>query len=63
MPQKVIIILHWVLFSLFIATAIAAFVVWLDTKNLAIAGFIAALGAFFATASTFLERLFPRGEG
>ena len=60
MVQKVITILHWLLFSLFIATAIAAFVVWLNTENLPLAGFIGASAAFFATASTFLERLFPR---
>ena len=60
MAQKVITTLHWLLFSLFIATAIAAFIVWLNTENLPLAGFIAASGAFFATTSAFLERLFPR---
>ena len=60
MAQRVIIVLHWALFSLFIGAAFAAFVVWLQTDNLALTGFIAAWGAFFATASAFLERLFPK---
>ena len=51
--------LHWVLFCLFVATAVAALVVWLSTENLPLAGFVAGLGAFFATSSGFLERLFP----
>ena len=59
MVEKVTTTLHWILFSLFVATAIVAFVVWLNTENLALAGFIAGLGAFFATTSSFLERLFP----
>lgn len=61
MTQKIITALHWILFSLFIATAVVAFVIWLNTENLTLAGFIAGSAAFFATASGFLERLFPRG--
>ena len=60
MVQRVVKYLHWALFLLFIATAIAAFIVWLETENLPLAGFIAVIAAFFATASAFLERLFPR---
>lgn len=52
---------HWVLFCLFVATAFAALLVWLSTENLPLAGFVAGLGAFFATASAFVDRLFPKG--
>ena len=60
MAQKTIKFLHWLLFLLFVATAIVALIVWLDTENLALAGFIAVFAAFFATTNAFLERLFPR---
>ena len=58
--SKIIKALHWVLFCLFVATAVIALVLWLSTENLPLAGFVAGLGAFFATASAFLDRLFPR---
>lgn len=60
MTRKIVYLLHWALFFLFGGTAIVAFVVWQTTENLGLAGIIATGAAFFATASSFLERLFPR---
>ena len=56
MTRKIVYLLHWVLFFLFGGTAITAFVVWQITESLGTAGIIATGSAFFATASTFLER-------
>ena len=61
--RKAIYVAHWVLFFLFLATAIGAVSVFWFGDDLRTAGFIAASAAFFATASTFLERLFPGGQG
>ena len=58
--RKAIYVAHWALFFLFLATAIGAVSVFWFGDDLKTAGFIAASAAFFATASTFLERLFPR---
>lgn len=59
MTRKIVYLIHWVLFFLFVGTALAAFVVWQTTENLGTAGIIATGAAFFATASTFLDRLLP----
>ena len=56
--------LHWLLFFLFLGTGVGAVIAWRLTEELGTAGIIATVAAFFATASTFLERLFPRdGRG
>ena len=57
MTRKVIYFLHWALFFLFV---VMAFVAWALTESLAIAGITATGAALIATASAFLERLFPR---
>ena len=62
MPRKIIYYVHWLLFLLFVATAIGAFVAWQLTESLGTAGLVATGAAFFATASGFLERLFPEGR-
>ena len=60
MTRKVIYFPHWVLFFLFVVMAIGAFAALLLTERLAFAGIIATGAALIATASAFLERLFPR---
>ncbi len=62
MTQTVIKVLHWSLFVMFVGTAVSAFVIWLGTNELPLAGFIAVIAAFFATASAFLDRLFPSNQ-
>ena len=62
MTRKMVYLLHWALFFLFGGTAATAFVVWQTTGSLGTAGIIATGAAFFATASAFLERLFPGKE-
>ena len=54
--------LHWVLFLLFAVAAVGSIIAWRVTEDLGTAGIIATGAVFFATASTFLERLFPRKE-
>ena len=60
MTRKVIYFLHWALFFLFVVMAFGAFVALALTESLAIAGITATGAALAATASAFLERLFPR---
>lgn len=54
MTEKVIHYLQWAPFFCFVGAALGVFIAWVVTGSLATAGII-------ATASAFLERLFPRG--
>ena len=62
MARKTIHYLHWLLFFLFAGTAIGAFVALWLTESLGTAGIIATAAALIATASAFLERLFPNDD-
>ncbi len=57
--RKAIYAAHWVPFFLFLVTSIGSVAVFVLADDLGTAGFIAASVVFFATASAFLERLFP----
>ena len=51
--------LQWFLFGAFLAATCAAVAAWATTESLEQAGFWATFAAFFATASAFIDRLFP----
>ena len=53
-------IVHVALFAVFVVSALASLAIWLVTRDLGVSGFVATIAAFAATASAFVERLFPQ---
>lgn len=53
---------HVVLLGLFMASAFIAIALWLSGDSLEEAGIAATVALFWATASTFVERIFPRDD-
>lgn len=53
---------HIVLLGLFVASAFTAGALWLSGDNLEEAGIAATVALFWATASAFVERIFPRDD-
>lgn len=53
---------HIVLLVLFIASAILAVVLWATSDDLESAGIVATIALFWATASAFVERIFPMDD-
>ena len=53
---------HTVLFMLFLLWAAAAVTLWLTSGGIEAVGIAATIAAFWATASAFVERIFPMGE-
>ena len=47
---------------LFLLWAAAAVALWLTSGGIEAAGIAATIAAFWATASAFVERIFPMGE-
>ena len=52
-------VFQWFLFAAFFVAACAAVITWATAESLEQAGFWATFAAFFATASAFIDRLFP----
>ena len=55
-------VVHAILFMLFLLWAAAAVTLWLTSGGIEAAGIAATIAAFWATASAFVERIFPMGE-
>ncbi len=55
-------LVHGVLFGFFFLAAVVSVIIWFSTFSVAAAGISATIAAFFATASAFIDRLFP-GQG
>ena len=53
---------HVILLGLFVASAGIAGALWLSGDSLEEAGIAATVALFWATASTFVERIFPRDD-
>ena len=54
-------VVHAILFMLFLLWA-AAVALWATSSGIEAAGIAATIAAFWATASAFVERIFPMGE-
>ena len=51
--------LHIVLFALFLVSALLAVALWASSDEIEEAGIAATVAVFWATASAFVERIFP----
>ena len=51
--------LHIVLFALFLVSALLAVALWASSDEIEEAGIAATVAIFWATASAFVERIFP----
>ena len=51
--------LHIVLFALFLVSALMAVALWAASDEIEEAGIAATVAIFWATASAFVERIFP----
>ena len=51
--------LHIALFALFLASAVTAVALWATSDEIEEAGIAATVAVFWATASAFVERIFP----
>ena len=62
MNRKLHLLVHGVLFGFFFLAAVVSVIIWFSTFSVAAAGISATIAAFFATASAFIDRMFP-GQG